>query len=75
MYVRVCYQDKHDKDIFSMQSYAYRTLLPLKVNDLVLAPTKHGERVAKVHEVDVRGSSLFTRYEMRFISEYLEVSQ
>jgi len=70
--VKVCFQDRECPERFSMQAYTYRTAIPLQRNDLVIAPTKHGDRVARVHEVNVPESAINPKWETRTIEKTYE---
>lgn len=40
-------------DEFGEKAYHYFSAIPLEVGDMVIAPTKNGESIAKVCEVDM----------------------
>ena len=49
---------QYKQDIFgySGREYTYYTDMPLKVGDIVMAPTKHGESRCRVSAINVRES-------------------
>ena len=51
--VQVQFQSKHNKDLFAGREYSYYAAIPLKLDDIVAVPTKHGTGVAKVTKVNV----------------------
>lgn len=57
MYVTVRYYKPQMKGYAGM-AYTYRTSLPLKAGDKVIAPTKGGDNSAIVLETDVPESSI-----------------
>ena len=71
-YVKVCYQKKDEPDVFGMQAYTYKTDMQLKVGDLVIAPTRHGDNVARVFEINVPESKVDVRWELKTIEKLYE---
>jgi hypothetical protein len=61
-YVSVQYQNDNPCDpIYSSREYTYITKLDLKVGDLVYAPTKNGDNIARVANADVPESKIDER--------------
>jgi len=52
-YIYVKYENEKEPKIFDGKMYSYYTNLNLKVGDIVIAPTKFGESVARVSKIDV----------------------
>ena len=51
--VSVKYEDKYEPQTFGGIAYSYLTSIRLNVGDLVMAPTKNGEQLARVSEIDI----------------------
>jgi len=52
-YIYVKYENEREPKIFDGKAYSYYTSLNLQVGDIVIAPTKNGESIARVSRVDV----------------------
>lgn len=51
--ISVKYEDNYMPKTFSGKSYSYYTAIPLKVGDLVIAPTQNGNKIARVSAIDI----------------------
>lgn len=51
--ISVKYEDNYMPKTFSGKAYSYYTAIPLKVGDLVIAPTQNGDKIARVSETDI----------------------
>lgn len=51
--VSVKYEDNYMPKTFSGRTYNYYTAIPLKVGDLVIAPTQNGYKIARVSQIDI----------------------
>ncbi len=51
--VSVKYEDKYNPKTFSGKSYSYFSSTPLEVGDIVEAPTKFGNSIARVSEINI----------------------
>lgn len=60
-YISVCYQSKNDSGKFSEREYTYVDGVGLLPNDLVIAPTAKGDRVAKVSRVNILEDEIDSR--------------
>lgn len=56
--ISVKYEDRYMPKTFSGKSYSYITAIPVKVGDLVVAPTSSGEKIARVSEINVPESKV-----------------
>lgn len=52
-YICVKYENEREPKIFDGKAYSYYTSLNLQVGDIVIAPTKFGESIARVSKIDV----------------------
>jgi len=69
-HVKVCYQIKDEPGVYGMQAFTYQTDLPLRVGDVVIAPTRYGDRVARVHQTNVPDGEIDIRWELKTIEKY-----
>ena len=51
--ISVKYEDKYMPKSFCGKAYSYYTAIPLKVGDLVIAPTQNGDKIARVSEINI----------------------
>ena len=51
--IGVKYKSIYNPKWFDGRMYSYYTNLPVKVGDLVLAPTDYGEKIARVSETNI----------------------
>ena len=51
--VTVKYEDKYSPKTFSGKSYSYFSSIELDVGDIVEAPTKFGNSIARVSEINI----------------------
>lgn len=51
--VSVKYEDKYNPKTFAGKSYSYFSSIQLEVGDIVKAPTKFGDSIARVSEIDI----------------------
>ena len=51
--ISVKYEDNFEKKTFSGKAYSYYTAIPVKVGDLVIAPTAFVEKIARVSTIDI----------------------
>ncbi len=51
--VSVKYEDKYNPKTFSGKAYSYFSSLKLEVGDIVEAPTKFGNSIARVSEINI----------------------
>lgn len=68
-YVKVCYQKKDEPGVFGMQAYTYKSAIPLKIGDIVIAPTRYGGTIARVYELNVPDGQVDTRWEIKTIEK------
>lgn len=65
--VSVKYEDKYTPKTFSGRAYSYFSSIELKVGDIVEAPTKFGNSIARVSEINIPESKI------RDIKPYMKV--
>ncbi|MCI8397687.1 MAG: hypothetical protein HFJ52_08855 [Clostridia bacterium] len=71
--ISIKYEDRFNPKTFSGKSYSYYVGADAKVGDLVLAPTKYGERVAMVTEINVADSKVeFIKPYMKLITDKID---
>ena len=51
--ISVKYEDDYMPKTFSGKSYSYYVAIPVKVGDLVIAPTANGDKIARVSQINV----------------------
>lgn len=51
--VTVKYEDDYSPKTFVGKAYSYYTAIKLEVGDLVIAPTKYGDKIARVSEINI----------------------
>jgi len=51
--VGIRYEDVFNPQVFGGKCYYYYTAIPLKIGDLVIAPTSNGDKIARVSEIDI----------------------
>ena len=51
--ISVKYEDDYMPKTFSGKAYSYYTKINVRVGDLVIAPTAHGEKIARVSEINI----------------------
>ena len=51
--IKVTYENQFNPRTFQGKAYTYLTKLELKVGDIVIAPTKYGESIARVSFINV----------------------
>lgn len=65
--ISVKYEDNYSPKTFCGKSYSYYTAIPLKVGDLVIAPTANGNKIARVSEINI------PEYKVEFIKAQLKL--
>lgn len=65
--VSVKYEDKYNPKTFSGKSYSYFSSTPLEVGDIVEAPTKFGNSIARVSEINIPEEKI------EYIKPYMKV--
>lgn len=75
--VNVKYEDKYHPKTFGGMSYTYMTAIPLKVGDLVIAPTsfrnKIVDKIARVSEINIPYSKvMFMESKLKLITEKID---
>lgn len=65
--ISVKYEDKYMPKSFCGKAYSYYTAIPLKVGDLVIAPTQNGDKIARVSEINI------PEYKVEMIKSYLKI--
>ena len=51
--ISVKYEDNYEPKTFCGKSYIYYTDIKVESGDLVIAPTAHGEKIARVSEINI----------------------
>lgn len=51
--ITVKYENNYIPKVFDGKSYSYYTAIKLEVGDLVIAPTKYGDKIARVSEINI----------------------
>ena len=51
--VSVKYEDDYAPKTFNGRIYSYYTNINLEVGDIVIAPTKNGDKIARVSEINI----------------------
>ena len=51
--ISVKYEDNYNPKTFGGKSYSYYTAVNVKVGDLVIAPTKNSDKIARVSEINI----------------------
>ncbi len=51
--ISIKYEDNFSPKTFSGKQYSYYSMIPLKVGDIVVAPTQYGGKIAKVCEINI----------------------
>lgn len=64
--VSVKYEDKYTPKTFNGRTYSYYTNINLNVGDIVVAPTKNGDKIARVSEINI------PEYKVEMIKFYLK---
>ena len=64
--ISVKYEDKYEPKTFSGKAYSYYTKVNVNVGDLVIAPTAHGDKIARVSEINI------PEYKIEMIKPYLK---
>lgn len=71
--VSVKYEDRYMPKTFSGRAYSYITAIPLEVGDLVVAPTAHGEKIARVSEINIPEFKVeFMKANLKLITEKID---
>lgn len=71
--VNVKYEDKYHPKTFGGRPYTYITTIPLKVGDLVVAPTSFGDKIARVSEINIPHSKvMFMESQLKLIIEKID---
>lgn len=65
--ISVKYEDKEIPKTFSGKAYSYFSSIPLKVGDIVEAPTKFGNSIARVSEINI------SEEKIEYIKPYMKV--
>ena len=65
--VSVKYEDKYNPKTFSGKAYSYFSSIPLQVGDIVEAPTKFGNSIARVFETDI------SEEKIEYIKPYMKI--
>ena len=65
--VSVKYEDKYNTKTFSGKDYSYFSSIPLQVGDIVEAPTKFGNSIARVSEINI------SEEKIEYIKPYMKV--
>lgn len=64
--ISVKYEDNYEPKTFGGKAYSYYTDIAVEVGDLVIAPTAHGEKIARVSEINI------PEYKVEMIKPYLK---
>ena len=64
--VSVKYEDEYTPKTFNGRTYSYYTNINLNVGDIVVAPTKNGDKIARVSEINI------PEYKVEMIKFYLK---
>ena len=64
--VSVKYEDEYTPKTFKGRTYSYYTNINLNVGDIVVAPTKNGDKIARVSEINI------PEYKVEMIKFYLK---
>ncbi|MBR0427635.1 MAG: hypothetical protein IJK18_05505 [Clostridia bacterium] len=64
--VSVKYEDEYTLKTFNGRTYSYYTNINLNVGDIVVAPTKNGDKIARVSEINI------PEYKVEMIKFYLK---
>ena len=64
--VSVKYEDEYTPKTFNGRTYSYYTYINLNVGDIVVAPTKNGDKIARVSEINI------PEYKVEMIKFYLK---
>lgn len=64
--IKVKYEDNYMPKTFNGKSYSYYVAIPVKIGDLVIAPTANGDKIARISEINV------PEYKVEMIKPYLK---
>lgn len=64
--ISVKYEDNYEPKTFGGKGYSYYTDIKVEIGDLVIAPTAHGEKIARVSEINI------PEYKVEMIKPYLK---
>ena len=71
--ISVKYEDNFVPKTFGGKAYSYYTAIPVKIGDLVAAPTAHGEKIARVSEIDIPEDKVeFIKASLKLITEKID---
>lgn len=65
--ISVKYEDNYMPKTFNGKAYSYYTAIPLKVGDLVIAPTQNGDKIARISEINI------PEYKVELIKSHLKL--
>lgn len=65
--VSVKYEDNYQPKIFGGIAYNYYTAIKVNVGDLVIAPTKYGDKIGRVSEINI------PEYKVEHMKQYLRL--
>jgi hypothetical protein len=64
--ISVKYEDNYEPKTFGGKAYSYYTDIKVEIGDLVIAPTAHEDKIARVSEINI------PEYKVEMIKPYLK---